>query len=91
MFRGMWNLLGPGIELIPHAWADGFLSRAPPGKSYLILINNIYMKICQFFGIDQGFLFFLNYVSIDLLWTSFLHKPHPNPVSTMKTKFVKQS
>ena len=77
MFRGMWNLLGPGIELIPHAWADGFLSRAPLGKSYLILINNIYMKICQFFGIDQGFLFFLNYVSIDLLWTSFLHKPHP--------------
>ena len=75
--RGMWNLLGPGIELMSYAWADGFLSRAPPGKSYLTLIYNVYMKICQLFGIDQGFLFFLNYVCIDLLWTSFLHKPHP--------------
>ena len=30
----MWDLLGPGIKPMPPALAGGFLTTAPPGKSY---------------------------------------------------------
>ena len=31
--RGMWDLPGPGFELMSPALAGGFLTTAPPGKS----------------------------------------------------------
>ena len=30
---GMWDLPGPGLELVSPAWAGGFLTTAPLGKS----------------------------------------------------------
>ena len=33
LLRGMWNLLGPGIEPMSPALAGGFLSTVPPGNS----------------------------------------------------------
>ena len=33
---GMWNLPGPGIQLVSPALAGGFLTTAPPGKSTFI-------------------------------------------------------
>ena len=38
LLLGMWNLLGPRIEPVPPALADGFLSIVPPGKSWTIVI-----------------------------------------------------
>ena len=32
LLRGMWDLLGPGLEPVSPALADGFLTTAPPGK-----------------------------------------------------------
>ena len=40
--RGMWDLPGPGLELVSPALADGFLTTAPPGKSpYLLTFDPI--------------------------------------------------
>ena len=36
MHCGMWDLPGPGIKPVSPALADGFLTTAPPGKSYHI-------------------------------------------------------
>ena len=32
LLHGMWDLPGPGIELMSPALADGFLTTGPPGK-----------------------------------------------------------
>ena len=32
LFRGMWDLPGPGLEPMSPALAGGFLTTAPPGK-----------------------------------------------------------
>ena len=32
LLRGMWDLLGPGLEPVSPALAGGFLTTAPPGK-----------------------------------------------------------
>ena len=41
LLRGMWDLLGPGLEPLSPALAGGFLTTAPPGKpqrtSYVVL------------------------------------------------------
>ena len=37
----MWNLLGPGIELVSPALAGGFLSTVPPEKSQSLLFNTL--------------------------------------------------
>ena len=41
MLHGMWNLPAPGIEPISPALAGGFLSTAPPGKSWICLLTCI--------------------------------------------------
>ena len=33
LLRGMWDLLGPGLEPVSPALAGGLLTTAPPGKS----------------------------------------------------------
>ena len=33
LLRGMWDLPEPGLEPVSPAWAGGFLTTAPPGKS----------------------------------------------------------
>ena len=37
LFRGMWDLPGPGIKLVSPALIGGFLTTVPPGKSLLYL------------------------------------------------------
>ena len=32
----MWDLPGPGLELVSPALAGGFLTTAPPGKSLVV-------------------------------------------------------
>ena len=42
LLRGMWDLRGPGLELMSPALAGGFLTTAPPGKpnnEYFLSIN----------------------------------------------------
>ena len=41
MLHGMWNLPAPGIEPISPALAGGFLSTAPPGKSWICILTYI--------------------------------------------------
>ena len=36
----MWDLPGPGIELLPLALQGGFLTTGPPGKSIIELFKN---------------------------------------------------
>ena len=33
---GMWDLRGPGIELVSPALAGGFLTTEPPGKFMIV-------------------------------------------------------
>ena len=40
----MWNLPGPGIELVPSALAGRFLSTVPPGKSESYCFNEALME-----------------------------------------------
>ena len=37
---GMWDLPGPGIELVSPALAGGFLTTAPPGKSWDLCLKS---------------------------------------------------
>ena len=41
----MWDLRGPGIELVSPALAGGFLTAAPPGKSKItgFILENIFV------------------------------------------------
>ena len=39
LLRGMWGLPGPGLEPVSPALAGGFLTTAPPGKSWAVLSN----------------------------------------------------
>ena len=41
LFRGMWDLPGPGLEPVSPALAGGFLTTAPPGKS----LSHCFFKI----------------------------------------------
>ena len=38
LLRGMWHLPGPGLEPVSPAWAGGFLSTVPPGKSLWLVL-----------------------------------------------------
>ena len=42
---GMWDLPGPGIESVSPALAGGFLTTAPPGKSYFVSFFLPFAKI----------------------------------------------
>ena len=38
--RGMWDLLGPGVEPVSPAFATGFSTTKPPGKpNYLLFCH----------------------------------------------------
>ena len=39
LLRGMWDLPRPGLEPVSPALAGGFLSTAPPGKSFCQFLN----------------------------------------------------
>ena len=42
----MWDLPGPGIEPVTPALAGGFLTTAPPGKSFPTFLNQQSLGIC---------------------------------------------
>ena len=44
LLHSMWDLSGPGFEPVSPALAGGFLTTAPPGKSYYFL-KNIFIEI----------------------------------------------
>ena len=39
LLRGMWDLPRPGLKPMSPALAGGFLTTAPPGKPWLVVIN----------------------------------------------------
>ena len=39
LLRGMWDLPGPGLEPVSLAFAGGFLTTAPPGKSSCFIFS----------------------------------------------------
>ena len=42
VLRNMWDLPGPGLEPVSPALAGGFLTTAPPGKPYnIILVSGV--------------------------------------------------
>ena len=41
---GIWNLPKPGIEPVSPAWAGGFLSSVPPGKSWILSFCQLLYK-----------------------------------------------
>ena len=45
LLRGMWDLSGPGLELVSPALAGGFLTTVPPGKAkFLVFIPFIFSE-----------------------------------------------
>ena len=54
MFHGMWNLLGPGIELMSPALAGGFFSSVPPEKS----LNSIFSPLVSAVSVLNSFCIF---------------------------------
>ena len=53
LLRGMWDLLGPGLEPVSPALAGGFLTTAPLGKP-CFLINRLlfYLQASAFSSIS---------------------------------------
>ena len=39
----MWDLAGPGLEPVSPAWAGGFLTTGPPGKSLVSYLETIFL------------------------------------------------
>ena len=51
----MWDLPGPGLELVSPALAGGFLTTVPPGKPYRgILLQAVFPEMCKSLGIGPG-------------------------------------
>ena len=40
LLRGTWDLPGPGLEPVSAALAGGFLTTAPPGKTFFLFIKS---------------------------------------------------
>ena len=45
----MWDLPGPGLELVSPALADGFLSTVPPGKPTVGIFKDCFRKVQYLF------------------------------------------
>ena len=45
----MWDLPGPGIGPVSPALAGGFLTTAPPGKSYLAVLETMIFTVFIFY------------------------------------------
>ena len=56
----MWDLPGPGLEPVSPALVGGFLTTAPPGKSYVILSESTPLRKpfpMLYFVLDVGYNF----------------------------------
>ena len=51
----MWDLPGPGLELVSPALAGGFLTTAPPGKSLLQIFGS---RLRKFLSIPNFIIIF---------------------------------
>ena len=49
----MWDVLGPGIELVSPVFAGEFLTAGPPGKPYFLLLMLGFSHL-HYLGDDQG-------------------------------------
>ena len=49
VFRGMWDLPGPGIELVSSELVGRFLTTGPPGKSPMMMSFFSFIKdnVCE--------------------------------------------
>ena len=54
LFHGMWDLPRPGMEPVSPAFAGGFLTTAPPGKSpqFLKVILHLDLSFCLFTAVN---------------------------------------
>ena len=52
----MWDLPGPGLEPVSPALAGGFLTTAPPGKSYIFTITSEFYTTAfmYFYDVEQN-------------------------------------
>ena len=50
----MWNLPGPGLEPMSPALVGGFLTTAPPGKSYLVSKSGRIEAFMNLLNLDKG-------------------------------------
>ena len=64
----LWDLPGPGLEPVSPALAGGFLTIAPPGKSWLGNLND---RFCQYSWVINTYLPFL---LLSLVLIPFFHK-----------------
>ena len=53
LLSGMWDLPGPGLKPMSPAFAGGFLTTAPPGKSLLLLFGACSTNVSQVKLIDN--------------------------------------
>ena len=74
LLRGMWDLLGPGLEPVSPALAGGFLTTAPPGKppSYDFLIpTSSSTSFSDFFpALESATAYCLSMVCFSMVWIS---------------------
>ena len=56
----MWDLPGPGLELVSPALAGGFLTTAPPGKSlfFFLVVTMLYITSPGLIYLLTGSLYF---------------------------------
>ena len=69
LLRGMWDLPGPGLEPVSPALAGGFLTTAPPGKSFFLIGVDLqccvrFWCIAKWFSYTYMYIFFFIFFSI---------------------------
>ena len=78
LLHGMWDLPGPGLKPMSPALAGGFLTTAPPGKSYFCF----YFHFCRrwvkkdlavIYVIECSASVFLCFIVSDLTFRSLIH------------------
>ena len=63
LLRGMWDLLGPGLEPTSPALAGGFLTTAPPGKpQQLFIIICLYVSYIFLIYVSSRFVLFIEII-----------------------------
>ena len=73
LLRGMWDLSGPGLEPVSPALAGGFLTTAPPGKSYIVFLFYGYETYLIYLLLATSSCYRIKIVPYESFLTSAIH------------------
>ena len=69
----MWDLPGPGLEPVSPALAGGFLTTAPPGKSYNVDFSQLMSRFDRY--------------RLQLVYPTVEHRPEKSPARNFANHF----